>query len=78
MTHRRPSGDRVGCGLSEHPETWLQSWRQEKRANFCPSWTPPKWVSWPWFRLLPGLSLLLEAHAGSLGSPQRLLPDSQN
>ena len=34
--------------------------------------------SWPWFRLLPGISLLLEAHAGSLGSPQRLRPDSQN
>ena len=34
--------------------------------------------SWPWFHLLPGFSLLLEGHAGSLGSPQRLLPDSQN
>ena len=47
MTHRRLSGDWVGCGRGEHPETWLRSWRQEKRANFCPSWTPPEWVHGP-------------------------------
>lgn len=87
MTHRRLSGDWVGCGRSEHPETWLRSWWQEKRANFCPSWAPPEWVHGPgsvsyqcspcYLRLMPAVWEVPRGCSLTLKTEQRSMLMSQ-